>query len=66
MPDFLEKRLGEEADKKGFSGKRKGRYVFGAMQNMGAMIGNRISAKGKRMEAKHEAKISSRSTAKGK
>lgn len=57
MPEFLEKKLGAEADKKGFSGKRKDRYVFGALQNMNAISGNKITARGREMEKKHEAKM---------
>ena len=66
MPEFLERKLGAEADKKGFSGKRKDRYVFGALNNMGAMKGSSLTQKGASMEKKHEAKISSRSPAKKK
>jgi hypothetical protein len=53
MPAFLEKALEKEAVKKGFSGKRKDKYIYGAMNNMGAMRGNKETAKGKRMEKKH-------------
>ncbi len=57
MPEFLENKLGAEADKKGFSGKKKDRYVFGAMNNLGAVKGSKITAKGRAMERKHEAKM---------
>ena len=53
MPKFLEEKLKAEASKKGFSGKRADRYVYGAMNNMGAMRGNKETAKGERMDAKH-------------
>ena len=54
MPEFLERRLRTAARKKGFKGKRADEYVYGAMNNMGAMHGSEITAKGREMEAKHE------------
>lgn len=57
MPAFLEGRLKKAAADKGFSGKRADRYVYGAMNNMGAMRGSKETAKGKRMEKKHAAKV---------
>ena len=54
MPKFLEEKLRSEAAKKGFKGKRADRYVYGAMNNMGAMRGSKETAKGARMEAKHK------------
>jgi len=57
MPAFLEAKLRQSAEKKGFSGKREDRYVYGAMNNAGAMRGNKETAKGKRMERKHQAKM---------
>ena len=59
MPAFLESKLRESAADKGFSGKRADRYVYGAMNNMGAMRGNKETAKGKRMEKKHREKMRS-------
>lgn len=56
MPAFLEKKLKAEARKKGMSGKRAARYVYGAMNDMGAMKGNKETAKGARMQKKHNAK----------
>ena len=53
MPKFLENKLKAEAAKKGFSGKRADRYVFGAMNNEGLMRGNKETAKGARVDAKH-------------
>ena len=53
MPKFLEERLESEAAKKGFTGKRAARYVYGAMNNMGAMHGSRETAKGRAMQKKH-------------
>jgi hypothetical protein len=58
MPVFLENALKQAAAKKGFKGKRAARYVYGAMNNMGAMRGNRETAKGARMQAKHDKKLS--------
>jgi len=53
VPKFLEDKLKAEAQKKGFKGKRADRYVFGAMNNMGAMRGNKETEKGAEMDAKH-------------
>jgi hypothetical protein len=53
MPAFLEQRLEAGAAKAGKSGRAADRYVYGAMNNMGAMHGNKETAKGKAMEAKH-------------
>lgn len=53
MPKFLEKKLKAEAASKGFKGKRADRYVYGAMNNMGAMHGSKETAKGAEMDAKH-------------
>jgi hypothetical protein len=55
MPKFLEDKLRAEAKAKGFVGKRADRYVFGSMNNMGAMRGNQETEKGAAMQAKHEA-----------
>ncbi len=57
MPAFLEAKLKKAAADKGFGGKRADRYVYGAMNNMGAMRGNKETAKGKRIEKKHAAKV---------
>jgi len=54
MPEFLKNRLKAEAASRGFTGRRADRYVYGAMNNMGAMRGNQVTAKGERMQAKHE------------
>lgn len=57
MPKFLEDKLRAEAKKKGFTGKRAEQYVFGAMNNMGAMRGNKETAKGAEMQRKHDEKV---------
>ena len=57
MPQFLENVLEKEATKKGMRGKQAKRYVFGAMNNMGAVRGNKITAKGRAMQKKHDAKV---------
>lgn len=62
MPKFLEHELAKGARKKGLTGRRAARYVYGALNNMGAMRGNQITAKGERMEAKHRQKLVSLST----
>lgn len=56
MPAFLEHKLRREAEKKGKKGRAQDRYVYGAMQNMGAMKGSKETAKGREMERKHKEK----------
>jgi hypothetical protein len=58
MPRFLENALRHEAAKKGLRGKHADRYVFGAMNNIGAVRGNKITPKGEAMEKKHMEKES--------
>lgn len=58
MPDFLEERLRAEAAKKGLTGRHADEYVYGGMNNMGAMRGNKITPKGQEMERKHAEKES--------
>jgi hypothetical protein len=53
MPAFLEAKLRKNVP----SGVDPDRYVFGAMNNIGAMRGNKITKKGKAMEKKHDAKM---------
>ncbi len=57
MPKFLEDKLKAEAAKKGMTGKAAARYTFGAMNDMGAMKGNKETAKGAEMQDKHMAKL---------
>lgn len=64
MPKFLENKLKSVAAKKGFSGKKAAKYVYGAMNNMGAMKGNKETAKGAAMQKKHVMKISQLARAK--
>ena len=54
MPQFLEDKLKATAAKKGFTGRKADHYVYGALNNMGAMRGNQVSAKGAAMQRKHE------------
>lgn len=54
MPKFLEKVLERSAEKKGYSGDRADAYVYGTMNNIGAMHGNKETEKGRAMEKKHE------------
>lgn len=56
MPAFLERKLRAEGRKKGKKGKALDAYVYGTMNNMGAMHGNKETAKGKAMERKHKKK----------
>jgi len=56
MPVFLESRLKKAAAKKGFSGDKADHYVYGALNNQGVMKGSKETAKGKKMQKKHDAK----------
>lgn len=56
MPAFLEKTLRASAAARGKKGAAADRYVYGAMNNLGAMRGNKETAKGREMERKHDAK----------
>jgi hypothetical protein len=61
MPQFLESILRGAAKARGFRSKKKiGQYVYGAMNNMGAMHGNQITPKGAAMEAKHTEDMSAK------
>lgn len=60
MPVFLEQKLRASSRRRGLTGKAAERYVYGAMNNMGAMRGSRETAKGRSMEAKHERKVAHR------
>jgi hypothetical protein len=53
MPAFLEAALAKAGKKAGKKGKALDRYVYGAMNNMDAMHGNKETAKGRAMQAKH-------------
>lgn len=53
MPKFLENILRRQAAKAGITGRRADRYVFGRLNRIGAMHGNKITAKGAAMDAKH-------------
>ena len=57
MPAFLEKQLRAEAAKKGLTGEHADRYVYGAMNKMGAMHGNKETAHGRAMQAAHDLKV---------
>lgn len=53
MPKFLEQKLNREYA--GLSKQKKDNIIYGTMNKIGAMHGNKITAKGRRMEAKHNA-----------
>lgn len=57
MPEFLERDLASSAAKEHITGERRKRYIFGAMNRIGAMRGNKITAKGRRMEKKHASDV---------
>lgn len=52
MPNFLEKKLRANVP----SGVDPDRYVYGAMNNLGAMHGNKETARGRAMDRKHAVK----------
>lgn len=54
MPVIVERELERSADKKGFTGERKARYIYGTMNKLGLMEGNKETPKGKAMEKEHE------------
>jgi len=56
MPKDLERKLRAEAKKKFKTKKKQDEYVYGAMNNMGAMKGNKITSKGKAMEKAEKSK----------
>jgi len=58
MPDFLESKLESAGRAKGKTGRALDRYVYGTMNNIGAMHGNKITPKGRAMERKHAKKTS--------
>ncbi len=55
MPQFLEDALRQQAAGEGLRGDEADHYVFGAMNNMGAVRGHTITAKGRAMQRKHDA-----------
>ena len=57
MPKFLEEKLRKEYGD-------NPRAIYGTMNKIGAMRGNKETAKGRRMEAKHNQKLSSLARAK--
>ena len=56
MPKFLEEKLERE-----YPGNKKA--VFGTMNKIGAMHGNKETALGKKMEKKHDAKMARKAKA---
>ncbi len=53
MPKALEKKLKAQAKKKGYKGERADKYVYGTMNEMGVMKGNKMTAKGRTMEKRY-------------
>jgi len=54
MPKFLESALSHHFASKGLKGKALAHAVYGTLNKLGAMHGNKETAKGKRMDAKHK------------
>jgi len=63
MPKFLETILSRAAARKGLRGDRAKAYVYGTLNNIGAMRGSKETAKGRAMEAKHARHTGSASAA---
>jgi len=59
MPEFLEQKLKAEYRAKGKKGRALAHAVYGTLNAIGAMHGNQVTAKGERMQAKHERDTSS-------
>lgn len=53
MPQFLINKLKKAAKAKGMKGRQAAAYTYGTLQNMGAIRGNKETAKGRAMDAKH-------------
>ena len=53
MPTFLEDKLKAAAAAKGKRGRAADAYVYGTLNNLGAMHGNKETAKGRAMDATH-------------
>lgn len=58
MPKFLENALRHSGQKKGLRGPALDRYIYGHMNNMGAMDGNKETSKGRSMQKKNDQKLS--------
>jgi hypothetical protein len=56
MPEFIERKLKKEY-------RNNDHAIYGTMNKLGLVKGNRETAKGKRVEAKHEKKLSTKSNA---
>lgn len=61
MPRFLEKKLEKEYKSK--PKEEREHAVYGTMNKLGLMRGSKETAKGKRVETKHEKKLSAKSKA---
>ena len=63
MPKFLELKLQQAAAAQGLKGDAADKYTFGALNNIGAMKGNKETPKGRAMTKKHQAKLSAATAA---
>lgn len=54
MPEQIKKQFEASARKKGLTGRRAARYVYGGLNNRGFMRGNQETAKGVAAEEKYE------------
>lgn len=62
MPQFLQNALEREAVRKGKKGRAKSRYIYGTMNNIGAMHGNKETDKRAAMDKKHKEHVFRRVT----
>jgi hypothetical protein len=60
MPKFLEAALRHEAKRRGFTGPHVDRFVYGTLNNLGAMHGSKETAKGARMQTTHTRDVARR------
>jgi hypothetical protein len=59
MPKFLENALKHEYSKRGLRGRALDHAIYGTMNHIGAVRGNKETAKGARMQEKHDRKLAS-------
>lgn len=66
MPAQLEASLRKSAEKKGYSGDREDAYVYGTMNKMGVMHGNKLTGKGQAMVEQEKRRAARRKAVAGR
>ena len=56
MPKYIHDALAKKARAKGMTGRRADNFIYGIMNNMGVMHGNKETSKGREMEREHQQK----------